>query len=60
MAGELIAACIDELVLVWNPLLRRMVIHNPLTEGAMKKQKAIQRRTCAAMAVHHRLLELDP
>ena len=26
----------------------------------MKKQKAIKRRTCGAMAVHHRLLELDP
>ena len=26
----------------------------------MKKQKAIKRRTCGAMSVHHRLLELDP
>jgi hypothetical protein len=26
----------------------------------MKKQKAAKRRTCGAMAVHHRLLELDP
>ena len=26
----------------------------------MKKQKAIKRRTCGAMAAHHRLLELDP
>jgi hypothetical protein len=29
-------------------------------EGVMKKQKAIKRRTCGAMAAHHRLLELDP
>jgi len=26
----------------------------------MKKRKAIKRRTCGAMSVHHRLLELDP
>jgi len=26
----------------------------------MKKQKPVKRRTCGAMAVHHRLLELDP
>ena len=26
----------------------------------MKRQKAIKRRTCGAMAAHHRLLELDP
>jgi Pregnancy-associated plasma protein-A len=26
----------------------------------MKKQKPIKRRTCGAMTVHHRLLELDP
>jgi pregnancy-associated plasma protein-A len=26
----------------------------------MKKQKLVKRRTCGAMAVHHRLLELDP
>jgi hypothetical protein len=26
----------------------------------MKKQKTVKRRTCGAMAAHHRLLELDP
>lgn len=26
----------------------------------MKKEKLVKRRTCGAMAVHHRLLELDP
>ncbi|HET6491308.1 MAG TPA: zinc metalloprotease [Syntrophales bacterium] len=26
----------------------------------MKRQKTVKRRTCGAMAVHHRLLELDP